>query len=264
MEKRICPTSPILIIIAICGNGDGMQGYGQPGGANYQQPPPPPPYGYQGQPKKKGLALIIVGLIILIVGLIGVVASAFLITEAADAKSMSEIADDYDENSMTFDSYDDGDKIVIKGEITDEEENFGSYKYIIDDESGILILSEDDRGDVGDTVIFSCEVDSLLGMDYLVVKSKMSGEEGSGPICMAVSVIGLIVGIVIALLGFRQRKQSSSVAYMPPPPPQQQPPPQYSYNQPQQDPYSQQQQDPYGQKQQDPYGQQQQDPYNRY
>ena len=82
------------------------------------------------------LWMVIVGAILLVLG--GVL--ALIVGINWSAKDMSEIADDYKDGD--FKSYDEGDTIIIEGEITGEEKDdvFGQTMYIyeLDNEDEIL------------------------------------------------------------------------------------------------------------------------------
>jgi hypothetical protein len=184
--------------------------YSQPTQQPVPQPPPKQP--------KKGKWLFILGIIIVIVSIIGALLSLVLYSEASNAKSMLELIDDYDVKDLDFKSYDDGDEVVVKGEITEEQEAYGLYSYQLDN-AEFWINSNKELGDVGDEVVLTCEIqkESLFGvqMEYLWAKSKMSGDEGSGPICLGVSIVGLILGIVITLIGYKKGKRAPT-QYSPP------------------------------------------------
>jgi hypothetical protein len=177
----------------------------------FKKQPTPPSNHPQPPPKKRNWWLII-GIIIFIIGVILMIIALVGFIDDLSAIKVSELEDDYDSESNTFKSYDIGDEIKIKGEITYEEDvsAFGlGHAYFFDNVS-ILFLSYDDIGDVGDEVVIRCEVkETTFGgkQEYLEVKSSI--QEGTGLVCVLGSAIILIIGIVFLIIGFIKRKKKS-------------------------------------------------------
>lgn len=201
----------------------------------------PPIYVYQQPPPKKGKWWIISGILILIIGIILSIISMAGYIDDSTAIEISELADDYDTATNSFSSYDVGDEIKVKGRITDKEEiedeilgeGLG-YAYYLDYDDTILILSEDDIGDYGDSVYINCEVRKLTRLDereYLEVQSSL--QEGTGLVCLIASVIVLIIGLVLLIIGYILKKKKTNYPYPPPvaepikPPPFKSNPPRY-------------------------------------
>jgi hypothetical protein len=193
-----------------------MQGYGQQGGGVQPQPnygAPPPPI------KKKGTWFIIFGIIFLIIGILG---TLVMVTEfLREVKTIDELKDDYDTTSGDFESYNEGDYVVVEGKITSEEdaslilENY--YWYELDD-SEFGFYSEDDIGNVGDTVTAKCKVITIKMMDTSVEYLEYSDDhsEASNIFHITVFIVGIILGIIFLLVGFKRRKKSIQSAYPPP------------------------------------------------
>ena len=100
--------------------------------------------------------IMIIGIIILLVG--------FFLATISPWTSMEELKDDYDFENYSFRSYDPGDRVTIRGEITSENEydyqGKKHYVYRLDDvEFGFL--ASDRVGDEGEVIIIECEVIEL-------------------------------------------------------------------------------------------------------
>lgn len=146
--------------------------------------------------------ILVIGIIILVIG--AIVASVG--HTGALNESVSDLVDDYDEDENVFESYEEGDRIAVTGEITDKEEVGGllqdGYSYTIDDVehestiAGSFQVVED--LDIGTTVTVYYEVQEEGDTEFLE-----QDEVYKAPFLMTIlGVIILIFGIVVALVGF--------------------------------------------------------------
>jgi uncharacterized membrane protein len=164
---------------------------------------------------RKGL--VIVGVILLVIGLLLAVVGMLPGLTAVKAEDI-----EYDATGG-FADYDNGDEVIITGEITEEGEEFGNYVYMLDNK--IPVMSGEDIGNEGDTVTLQCEVTSILTVEVMEAKAIYNTVN----ILMIIGIILLIVGIIVMILGFKGG--AAPAPQQPPMEPQyqepyQQPPPQ--------------------------------------
>lgn len=181
---------------------------------------------------KKGI--VIVGVILLVIGIL-LALMGFL--PSLTAKSAKDMADDFDETTGEFKSYDEGDEVIVTGEITAETSSLGVYSYELDNEETVKIMVGEDIGDEGETVTLQCEVTELIGQERLEAKAKYQ----TFNIITILGIILLIVGIIVMIVGAKKGAAPVALAQPPmeQPPYQQQPYQQPPYQQPpmQQPPY---------------------------
>lgn len=144
---------------------------------------------------RKGL--VIIGLILLIIGLILAVVGILPSLTAVKAEDIK-----YDEDTGGFADYDDGDEILITGEITNETEVPGGFEYVLDE--NVQVSSGEDIGDEGDTVTLLCEVEELdlLGITFERLKAKAIYLPLNFLLIMGLILV--IVGIIVMILGFKK------------------------------------------------------------
>lgn len=170
---------------------------------------------------RKGL--VIVGVILLVIGLLLAVVGMLPGLTAVKASDI-----EYDATSG-FADYDDGDEVIITGEITEEGQEMGGYSYMLD--NNVPVLAGEDIGDVGDTVTLQCTVEGMSVMGITVEYMNADAIYQTMNALMIIGIILLIVGIIVMILGFKGGAAA---------PVQQQPPMEPQYQQPYQQPPPQQ------------------------
>ena len=179
---------------------------------------------------RKGL--MIIGIIILLVG--------FFLATISPWTSMEELKDDYDFENYSFRSYDPGDRVTIRGEITSENEydyqGKKHYVYRLDDvEFGFL--ASDRVGDEGEVIIIECEVIELKiqnGSNVTTRETLEARNDVSNPNTFGIFfiILGIIFIIISVLIKPKEKptepspkvKDAPSMSDVPPPPPPPPPP----------------------------------------
>lgn len=144
-------------------------------------------------------------------------------------ESMDNLADDYNNQSSEFESYDEGDTITITGVITNKSnpEWVEGYAYEMDDVEDMGFISGNDIADEGDRITVTVEVTVLtFGQEVQMLEA----QSYSNPTLMTpISLLGLlllVVGVVVAIVGaVKSGKEEEFEQEMPPQQQQQQPPP---------------------------------------
>lgn len=143
--------------------------------------------------------------------------------------SMDNLADDYNNQSNEFESYDEGDTITITGVITNKSnpEWADAYSYQMDDVEGMGFISGNDIADEGDRITVTVEV---IVMNFGQEVQMLEAQSYSNPTLMTpISLLGLlflVVGVVVAIVGaVKSGKEEEFEQEMPPQQQQQQPPP---------------------------------------
>ncbi len=167
---------------------------------------------------RKGL--VIVGVILLVIGILLAVVGMLPGMTAVKASDI-EYSD-----TGGFADYDDGDEVMITGEITEEGQEMGGYSYLLD--NNVPVLSGEDIGNEGDTVTLQCTVEGMTVMGITVEYMNADAIYKPFNALMIIGIILLIVGIIVMILGFK----GGAAAPVQEQPPMQQPP----YQQP---PYQQ-------------------------
>ncbi|GEM_PF-6741307 len=148
--------------------------------------------------------MLVIGIVIIAVGvlLMGIDHMGAL------EDSASEIVADFDEEEGRFRSFDVGDTIDIRGEITDKQDIAIGYQYTIDDVhhvstgAGTFIVS--DEIDVGTTVTVRYEVAEDNGGHFL-----SQSEVYKAPFLLTViGIVLMIIGVIVTILGYFKKKTS--------------------------------------------------------
>jgi uncharacterized membrane protein len=163
---------------------------------------------------KKGL--VVIGVILLIIGIILAVVGMLPALTSVKAEDI-----EYDDTGGYAD-YNDGDEVLITGEITNETEVPGGYEYVLDE--NIQVSSGEDIGDEGDTVTLLCEVEEmdLVGITFERMKAKAIYQQIN--FLMIMGLILVIVGIIVIILGFRKGGPETAPEQPPIKEPDEQPP----------------------------------------
>jgi uncharacterized membrane protein/DNA-directed RNA polymerase subunit RPC12/RpoP len=184
---------------------------------------------------RKGL--VIIGVILLVVGILLAILGflPFMIAQKA-----SDVADDYDPETFTLNSYDVGDEIYVTGEVTEEAQGLGLYMYQLDDK--LVVFAGEDFADKGETVTLQCQITDLSALQWPeAVEAKAIFSPLN--ILVIIGIVLLIVGVIVMILGIKKGKVQ--VAEVQAEPPQQYPVQQgyqqQQYQQPQQPAQYQQQ-----------------------
>jgi len=143
------------------------------------------------------IGIVITGTVIFIIGIIGIIV---MLVPWLYPISINEISNSYSQGE--FKDYNEGDTIIIKGEISKEVNNFGwglsknLYKLNYKDE--IQLFSYDDIGDVGDEVTLEVEVFERDGHEALKIeKTKMPD---TYYLWVSVAIFGIIIVIIGSFL----------------------------------------------------------------
>lgn len=154
---------------------------------------------------RKGL--VIVGMILLILGLLMAVVGMLPALTSVKAEDI-----EYDDTGG-FADYDDGDEVIITGEITNETNVPGGYEYVLDD--NIQISSGEDIGNEGDTVTLLCEVEELTIVSITFERMKAKAIYQPINILMIIGLILVIVGIIVIILGFKGEENTQTTEQQP-------------------------------------------------
>ncbi len=163
---------------------------------------------------RKGL--VIVGVVLLVIGLLLAVVGMLPSLTAVKAEDI-----EYDDTGG-FADYDDGDEVIIIGEITNKTIVPGGYEYVLDD--NVQVSSGEDIGDEGDTVTLKCTVEetTILGVTMERMKAKVIYPAVN--ILMIIGIILVIVGIIVIILGFKGGEAAPTTEQQPIKQPDEQPP----------------------------------------
>jgi uncharacterized membrane protein len=142
---------------------------------------------------RKGL--VIVGVVLLVIGLLLAMVGMLPSLSAVKAEDI-----EYDDVSG-FTDYDDGDDVIITGEITEEEQEGGNYIYALDD--NVIVYAEEDIGDEGDTITVQCRVEEIIILEATTERMKAYRFYPAVNILMIIGIILVIIGIIVIILGIK-------------------------------------------------------------
>jgi len=168
-----------------------------------------------------GIVVLVIGILLIGLGFTGIVGAGMV-----EETNISDIEVEETEDSLEFKDYDEGDTVLVSGEIVDKEEDPDldmldleyEYAYEIEEEGDTLeFFSDEDVGDVGDEITVTLEVDEeeveVLGQElsFEYMRLYQEGEPFSLlgiPLFAIVGIILAILGAIIALIGVTKESPS--------------------------------------------------------
>jgi flagellar basal body-associated protein FliL len=168
-------------------------------------------------PEKRRKRIFIQMILFIVIFIIGISVLIYGIYPILNAKTASDINDDFDSSTQKFNKYKTGDRIIITGEITDKIEasklSNGTLsrfpgtqckiKYELDNK--LEFYSNEDTGELGDSIIVECEVElETIFESYHFLKTTVF----YNPILFIIVGIALMIfGITAVFLSYKKSRK---------------------------------------------------------